>query len=274
MQIDMHSHAFADKIAERAISALNARLNEEYRTGFDGRLATLIGEMKSHAIDRALICQIATKPAQFDVLLDWAEMVRGGEFGEDAAEMIIPTLSVHPEDDARDAHLAETAARGFKGVKLHPYYQGFVLDSPGMIDYFKSVRDNNLFAIIHAGYDAGFPFDEICGPRRILNVLEKVPDLRLMVSHFGGWLDWEEVNRVLIGAPIDIEISMTAGICNIELMRSMLQRHPHDRIYFGSDWPWSSYDRILPVIDSCNLTEEHRRALMGGNAVRFLGISD
>lgn len=272
MQIDIHTHAFADKIADRAIAALHANIAPEHHTLYDGRLASLVAELKKYGFDRAMLCQIATKPSQFEILRDWAEMIRGGEFGPDAAKMIIPTLSVHPGDEKREEHLAEVAARGFKGVKLHPYFQKFELDSPDIIDYFKIVRDNGLFAIIHAGYDIGFPFDEICGPRRVLRVLESVPGLRLMVSHFGGWKAWEEVDRILIGSPVDIEMSMTVGFCEPELIKRMLTRHPLDHLYFGSDWPWSRYDKILPFLDSCDLTPGRRAAIMGGNAARFLGL--
>lgn len=271
MRIDMHTHAFPDKIAERALEAIMAPLPPEYRTKYDGRLSSLISQLKSNGFDKAALCQIATKPAQYGPIIEWSQAIRLGDLGETAARMIVPLPSVHPEDPDREAHLAEVARLGFKGIKLHPYFQRFTLDTPSMLDYFRAVRDNGLFVISHIGYDPGFPFDEICGPRRVVRVLEEVPGLRMMVGHFGGWREWEEASRILFGAPVDIEISMAIGFCEPEFIKTMLQRHPQDHLYFGSDWPWSRYDKTLPFLASCGLDAARMEALMGGNAERWLG---
>ena len=273
MRIDMHTHAFADKIAARALEAIMAPMPAEYRTPYDGRLATLVAQLKANGFDKAVLCQIATKPAQYGPILAWSEAIRRGEFGEDAARMIVPLPSVHPEDPDRVARLAEVARLGFPGVKLHPFFQHFTLDTPEMLDYFRAVRDNGLFVLSHVGYDIGFPFEDRCGPRRVAHVLEAVPGLRMMIAHFGGWLDWEEASRILIGAPVDIEISMSIGFCAPDLLGDMLHRHPADRLYFGSDWPWSQYGKTLPALAGFGLDEARLSALMGGNAARWLGIA-
>jgi hypothetical protein len=272
LRIDMHTHAFPDKIAAKALEAIMAPMPPKYYTKYDGRLATLVSQLKENGFDKAMLCQIATKPTQYGPILEWSQAIRRGDFGETAAETMIPIPSVHPDDPDREARFAEVAKLGFKGVKLHPYFQRFTLDTPDMLDYFRAVRDNGLFVISHIGYDIGFPFDDLCGPRRVAHVLEAVPGLRLMVSHFGGWLDWEEASRILIGAPVDIEISMAVGFCAPELIKEMLMRHPQDRLYFGSDWPWSQYGVTLPFLDACGLDPARKEALMGGNAARWLGL--
>ena len=272
MRIDMHTHAFADKIAARALEAIMAPMPAQYRTVYDGRLATLVSQLKANNFDKAVLCQIATKPAQYAPILEWSQAIRRGDLGAEAASMIIPIPSVHPADPDREARIAEVAKLGFKGVKLHPYFQRFTLDTPDLLDYFRIVRDNGLFVISHIGYDIGFPFEDVCGPSRVAHVLEAVPGLRMMIAHFGGWLDWKEASRILIGAPVDIEISMAIGFCEPDLFNDMLRRHPQDRLYFGSDWPWSRYDVTLPFLASCGLDPVRMEALMGGNAARWLGL--
>lgn len=270
MKIDMHTHAFADRIAGRALASLMSHMPAEYHTGFDGRLGTLVAQLRKHGFDRAVLCQIATKPEQFTPILEWSQAIRRGDFGEEAARMIVPLASVHPEDPARYSRIGEVAKAGFKGVKLHPYFQKFILDTPSLVDYCKAVRDAGLFIEIHVGYDIGFPFEDLCGPRRVANLIAKVPGLRFMVTHFGGWLDWDEVNEILIGAPVDLEISMSTGFCRDELLRDMLMRHPADRLYYGSDWPWSDYGKTLPHLQSLGIPADRMEALMGSNAARWL----
>ena len=272
MRIDMHTHAFADKIARHALDSLMSHMAAEYFTKFDGRLPSLVSQLKSHGFDRAVLCQIATKPEHFTPIVAWSKAILAGDFGPDAARMVIPLPSVHPDDPDRYARIAAVARAGFKGVKLHPYFQRFTLDAPGMIDYFKTVADCGLFAEVHCGYDAGFPFEEICGPRRVARVIEAVPHLRFMVTHFGGWQAWDEASRILVGQPIDIEISMSVGMCEPALLREMLMRHPQDHLYFGSDWPWSDHAKVLPFLGECGLPADRMEALMGGNAARWLGL--
>lgn len=272
MRIDMHTHAFADKVARHALDAIMSHLPAEYHTRFDGRLATLVSQLKANGFDHGVLCQIATKPEHFAPIMAWSRAISAGEFGEDAARMMVPLPSVHPDDPDRFAHLAEVARAGFKGVKLHPYFQRFVLDDPKLIDYFRAVRDCGLFAEVHVGFDIGFPFDDLCCPHRIVNVIEKLPDLRFMVTHFGGWLAWEEASRLLIGQPVDIEMSMAIGFCEPAKIKEMILRHPEDRLYFGSDWPWSDYAVTLPFLESCGLPASRIDALMGGNAARWLGL--
>lgn len=270
MRIDMHTHAFADRIAERALSSIMSNMPKEHWTKYDGRLSTLVEQLKQHGFDRAVLCQIATKPEHFEPIMEWSKAIRGGVFGEDAARMLEPLPSVHPDDPERFRRISDVAKAGFKGVKLHPFFQKFTLDSPQLLDYYRAVRDAGIFIEIHAGFDIGFPFEDLCGPERVANVIEKVPGLRFMVTHFGGWLDWDRVSSILIGAPVDIEISMSIGFCPEEQLKDMLLRHPAEHLYFGSDWPWSDYDKTLPFIEKCGLPHSRFEALMGGNAKRWL----
>ena len=272
IRIDMHAHAFADGLAPRAIAALNARVPADLRTPYDGRLSSLVFELKSHGFDKAMLCQIATKPAQFKPILEWSRAVRDGVFGEDAAMMLSPLPSVHPEDPDVHAHIAQVGNEGFLGLKLHPYYQEFVIDSPKMLDYFRAVRDTGMFITVHTGRDSGFPPMDLCGPKRVLNVLEKVTGLRMLVTHFGGWLDWEEADKYLVGTDADLEISMTALQCDDALFRRMIDKHPAEHLFFGSDWPWSNYDKVLPYLEGLGLSGERMRLLMGEAAGKFLDL--
>ena len=272
MRIDLHAHAFADTIVERAMAALLAEMPPGYRCE-DGRLGTLAGQLEACGIDAAVICSIATKPTQFDVIMKWSEAIRNGAFGEAAARRAIPFLSVHPEDPERYRHIEQTARAGFKGIKFHPYYQRFELDSPGAIDLMDCARRNGLVVVSHVGFDIAFPHDRLCDPVRVRRLLDALPDLKFVASHLGGWMDWEAAERLLIGQPIDIEISMSMDYLPAGRARELFMRHPADRLYFGSDWPWTRHDEQLARLEALQLPADRMQALMGGNAARLLGLA-
>ncbi len=273
MRIDFHTHAFAETIAAKAMATLEAELPPGVKAFFDGRLGTLVGQLAEHDIDAAVLCSIATRPNQFEPIMRWSRDIRNGVFGAEAARRIVPFLSVHPADPEARKHIAQAAAAGFLGLKIHPYYQQFVLDAPETLDYLRCARDNNLIVVSHTGFDIAFPRERICDPARIARVVGTLPDLRFVATHLGAWEDWDEAERHLIGLPLYIEISYAFDYLADERIRSMLLRHPAERLLFGSDWPWNSHAAALPRVAALGLEPSRLAALMGGNAARLLGLT-
>ena len=88
--IDFHTHAFPDFLAERAITQLQARAHG-YRAFLDGTIPALLRSMDSAGIEKAVVCSIATTPAQVDSIIQWS--------AEIASDRIIPFPSIHPQTD-------------------------------------------------------------------------------------------------------------------------------------------------------------------------------
>ena len=86
--IDFHTHAFPDNLAERVVKMLA----EEGGIGahFDGKVSSLLSSMDSCGIEKSVICNIATKPSQFDTILQWCKKI--------SSERIIPFPCFHPYD--------------------------------------------------------------------------------------------------------------------------------------------------------------------------------
>lgn len=273
MRIDFHTHAFADAIAAKAMATLQAELPPGIEACADGRLGTLVAQLAEHGMDAAVVCSIATRPSQFEPILQWSQAIRDGAFGAETARRIVPFVSVHPADPDAYSRIARAAAAGFLGLKIHPYYQRFVLDAPATLDYLRCARDHNLIVVSHTGFDIAFPRERICDPARIERVVETLPDLRFVATHLGAWEDWDEVERRLLGRALDLEISFAFDYLADDRIRAMLLRHPAGRLLFGSDWPWNSHGAVLPRLAALGLDEPRLAALMGGNAARLLGLA-
>jgi len=74
-------------------------------------------------VDKSVVCSIATKPSQFEPILQWSNEIR--------SKRIIPLLSIHPADSDCAEKVKITKGEGFKGIKLHPFYQEFDIDEGG-----------------------------------------------------------------------------------------------------------------------------------------------
>ncbi len=265
MIVDAHGHAFPDSLAERAIAALTAELVEDdVRAKLDGTIASLIGSMDRAGIDATVVASIATQPKQFGPILEWSKSLQGGR--------VIPLPSVHPDDPEAMARIGIIADAGFKGVKLHPYYQRFLLDEPRMWALYEVMQERGLVLLAHTGFDIAYPRDRICDPVRIAAVLDSFPRLKLIASHMGAWEDWDEVEALLIGRSVYLDTAFVYHWIGPERLRRLLMEHPAEYILFGTDSPWDDQAEVLRQIRELDLPAEREAALLGGNAARLFGL--
>ncbi len=258
--IDFHTHAFPDELAERAMAHLEKEGN--VKAHLDGRINSLIESMDRNGIEKSVICSIATRPAQFQSILQWSKRIR--------TERIIPFPSIHPSDEEFKERLKIVRDEGFKGIKLHPYYQNFYIDDPSVFPLYEEIIKNNLIVVMHTGYDFAFPRIRMADPEKILLVKERFPELKIVTTHLGSWDDWDNVERYLIGKEIYMEISFSLEFLTRERARQMILRHPEGYVLFGTDSPWTDQGRTLELLRSLGLPEKTERAILRENALRLL----
>lgn len=262
MIVDIHTHAFPDSVAARALEKLRS-IAPEAHPYHDGRLSSLGESMRRAGIDCAAVCCVATRPEQFPRILEWCRLI--------ASDRFLPFPSVHPQDPQAVERLRHVALEGFRGVKLHPYYQDFDLDDSKMDPIYACLEETGLIVVMHTGFDIAFPRVRRCDPQRIVRVLSRFPRLRFVAAHLGGWADWDEVEKYLIGRPIFLEISYTLGLLPQERVRSMILAHPRDRVLFGTDSPWQDQKETLDRLRALHLGENWEQAILSANAWRLLG---
>lgn len=261
MLIDAHTHAFPDSIAERAI----ARLEQgNCKARHDGTVSGLLRSMDRAGIDKAILCSIATKPEQFDPIFKWSLSI--------ASDRVIPLVSVHPADPQAREHVRMVAEAGLKGIKLHPYYQGFDLGGEAVMPILEAAEASGVLVVSHTGFDMAFPHDRIADPERVGRLVERFPALRFVATHFGGWRDWAEVRKRLLGRPVAMEISLSLELLSREEAREMILSHPESHLMFGTDSPWSDAVETLQRLRSLDIPAGRLRRMEGENAIRIFGL--
>lgn len=228
MTIDVHAHAFPDKLAEKALTAL-AEHSGDYRPHTDGTIAGLTASMDAAGIDTALIANIATKPAQAEPILAWSRAIR--------SPRIVPLGSVHPAGSGFREEIAAVRKAGLPGIKLHPMYQDFTVDDPALTPFFRAIEEQEQFVLLHAGYDIAFPGDTRAMPYRIARLAERHPRLTIIAAHMGGWQTWDEVLETLAGAPVYLDTSFLEEMAP-EQLKPLVRKHGAGRFVFGTDSPW------------------------------------
>lgn len=262
MIIDVHTHAFPDHLAARAISSLE---NESgIKAYHQGTISSLVHSMDDAGIRRAVICSIATKPSQFAPILAWSKKIR--------SHRIIPFPSIHPEDPDPVEKIKIVHGEGFKGIKLHPYYQGYFLDEQRLFPLYEACAQYQLILVSHTGFDIAYPPEKTADPVRIKKILGQFPDLLFMATHFGGWRDWDNVEKHLIGTPCYMELSFSLEELPAERAKRMIENHLPDYLLFGTDSPWTDQTRALAHLRELDLEPGLMEKILYKNAERLLGI--
>lgn len=257
--IDFHTHAFPDEVAGAAIRALEKC---GATAPLDGRVSSLLASMDEFGVEKSILCSIATKTAQFAPILDWSKKIR--------SERIIPFPSLHPDDPDFADHVRQIKDEGFSGIKLHPYYQDFILDEERYFPLYSRIVEEGLILVVHTGFDFAYKRKSKADPLKILRVLESFPALKIVTTHLGGWDDWEEVRRHLVGKNIYMEISFSIDALGKEAAREMILNHPPQYILFGTDSPWSEQGKVLSLLKSLELGEEREELILRNNALNLL----
>lgn len=258
--IDFHTHAFPDELSERVMKMLEEEGGVKAR--LDGRISTLLSSMDNCGIEESVICNIATKPAQFAPILKWCKKVR--------SERIIPFPSFHPYDpDFRD-RIHEIKQEGFKGIKFHPYYQNFTINEDRLLQVYEEICDEDLILVMHTGFDFAFPQIRIADPEKVVAVMENFPTLKLVTTHLGAWKQWEEVEQMLLGKPIYMEISFSLECLNADAVKNIISNHPKEYVLFGTDSPWTDQQQAVSLLKGLQLGEEIEELIFRENAIRLL----
>jgi len=259
--IDFHTHAFPDELAERVIKMLEDEGG--VKAHLNGTVSALLSSMDACGIEKSVICNIATNPAQFDSILHWCKKIR--------SDRIIPFPSFHPYDPAYSDRIDAIKGEGFKGIKLHPYYQNFTIDEERLFPIYEKICNENLILVSHTGFDFAFPPTRIADPEKILRVIERFPSLKFVTTHLGAWNEWGEVEQFFLGKNIYMEISFALDFLDKDkAIQNIFFNHPPEYILFGTDSPWTDQQETLSLFRGLRLGEEKENLILRENALNLL----
>jgi predicted TIM-barrel fold metal-dependent hydrolase len=269
--IDFHTHAFPDALAPRAVAQLTINAAASgYTPLTDGTVAGLIASMDKAGIAQSVVCNIATNPRQMKKVNDFAISCMENP-------RLIPLGSVNPHatPEEIDTELTRLKTAGIPGIKLHPDYMKVEIDSEKFTPILAACADKNLFVITHAGFDPVEPDHIHCSPDMVLRVVDRHPDLKLVVAHTGGFDREGEVLDKLCGAPVWLDTSLSAvrGAKSPRwgtLCAEILRRHDPSRVLFATDTPWSDPAAEISFVRSLALPDEQTDAILRGNAEALL----
>ena len=260
---DCHVHLYPDGLSPRVIPMLSERFGNP--AAFDGTVAGVKRDMESSGVNAVLNLPVATRPDQVESINQWAE--------ENNSFPVYSLATVHPDTPDLPACLRDLKKRGFLGIKLHPEYQKFFLDDPRMAPVWSTCCDLGLLVMLHAGGERVFSPPFHTSPKTIAALMDRYPGIRLAAAHMGGFQMWDEVEEVLLGRDIWLDLSHCLNWCPDEQIVRMVRAHGTDRVMWGTDAPWQKPSEILKRFYDLPFTREEQRKILWANTCRMLQIT-
>jgi hypothetical protein len=279
LYLDFHLHAFADKIAAKAISTLQHNLQAgglDDTAYSDGTYAATESYFVKNNFS-GVFMPIATKASQMTVVNNWAASVNNTVIRDThfwSYGSVFPIT--HNADELKTvlSELDRIKEIGLRGIKLHPDYQQFFIDDENVYPVYEKCAELGLPILFHAGFDPVSPDVTHATPEREARVLDAFPKLTVILAHMGGEYLWDDAEKLICGRDCYIDTAYCAANMDSVQMERMIKKHGVNRVLFGSDFPWKAPVDIRDKINSLNLCELERSAIFYKNALRLLNINE
>ena len=267
MIIDFHTHAFPQRIAEKAMRNL-AHTAGGVRPNHNGTAEDLLRVVREGGADRAVVLNIATNEKQQHNVNDFA-IETNRTFGG----ALIAFGSVYPSSESAFEELDRLKAAGIRGIKLHPDYQHFFVEEERFFPLYRRIGELGFITVFHAGIDIGYPEPVHCTPQGLAQILPQFGGAPVVAAHMGGWMMWKEVQEHLCGKDVYLDTAFSAGRMPPDYAREIIRLHGADRILLGSDMPWGNTAEEISFVRSLDLTDQETAGILGENGARLLSLA-
>lgn len=202
-------------------------------------------------------------------------------------DRFIPFVSVQAREGERALYDLQIAYEmGACGVgEIFPQAQGFAMDDPFWLKIVEWAIEKNLPITMHVTEPVGHDYlGRIESPlSEYLALVKRYPELKLILSHWGGLLPFYELNPVVKKAFKNVYYDTAASplLYDNKIYRLVVDAVGCDKLFFGSDYPLKIFPRKqtqanfvdgIEEIKHLGLTKKEYNQLMGLNIAKILSL--
>jgi aminocarboxymuconate-semialdehyde decarboxylase len=202
------------------------------------------------------------------------------------------------------AELPSLMASGFAGVEIAASVNGVPLGDDRLAPFWTAAEASGALVFIHPttrgstgpGFDDHYLWNLVGNPMEttvaaahlvLSGVLERHPDLRILLAHGGGavlalrgrlqhgWANLAAAGTRLGEAPAESlrRLYYDTVVFDPNVLRELVAFAGADRVLLGSDYPFDMADaRPADTVAAAGLDPAAEEAILGGNAARLLGL--
>lgn len=246
--------------------------------GYDLSEATLLANMKSYGVTRALISNIdgADMPGVTGCLSQNSANGECARIVGKHPQLLRGLLWCRPTDGKAESlrrfiNMGRPGNPIFVGLKLHPEMNHFPADS-GIVDpYMEICKEFGLPACFHCGADSSES-----SPERIYTLARRFPKVPVVLYHMGFGASHKQAIAVCKQAMTkkDADIYLETAQCSPEAVLEAIATVGADRVIFGTDATYfgkrhySHYENLVATLKA-KLKDTDFQKVVNGNAKRI-----
>lgn len=229
-------------------------------------LPNLTEELDLMQFERAVLHPIAIKLLKPDNMTEhWSDALQRST----VSDRYISFCSVHPLADDPIAQLQGYHRLGYRGLKIHPTMQNIEPDHPKTLSVFQECDRLKIMVFFHAGR-AGIEQENSRKYAEMKHYIQPVKDFPNTTFVFGhsGCRDWREALDI---AKQNKNVWLDLHGQGLNQLKVILDEFDHDRLLFGSDWPFYPIAATLAkILIACDGNKTLRNKILAENAKRLL----
>ncbi len=272
--IDVHTHFMPDQVLRKVwayFDAAGPKVGRAWPIAYRTGEAERVGTLRDFGVLRYASLNYPHKPAMAAWLNEWS-----ADFAA-AQPDCLHSATFYPEPGATE-YVERAIARGASIFKAHVQVGNYDPTDRMLDGVWNALQHSRTPVVIHAG--SGPAPGHFTGPARVRAVLDRFPELTLVIAHmgmpeYGEFLDLcEQFPRV----HLDTTMAFTAFVEQADpFPRDRLDDLVQlgDRVLLGTDFPNIPYSYLeaLQSIVGLGLGDDWCRGVLYGNAAGLFGIS-
>lgn len=264
---DIHTHTYPEAIAEKACASLGKFY--EFIVQGKGTYADLESQAKENNVGGYLLFSVATNAHQVEKvnssIASLAELSRSHGF------KTVGYAGMHQDYPDFEGEINRCIGLGLQGVKIHPDIQAVDINDKRLLPLYEILESKNLPLYLHMGDNR--PMYRYSEPKKLSEVLDDFPRLRVVAAHLGGYKAWSDATELLAGREnVMYDTSSALWAITPEYATELIGKFGSENVMFGTDYPVVNTKEELERFFKLGLTEKEREDILWNNAVRFLGI--
>ncbi|MEG0272248.1 MAG: amidohydrolase family protein [Hydrogenoanaerobacterium sp.] len=258
---DAHTHIYPGKIAEKATENVGSFYGVPMKN--IGYPHSLLESGSKINVLKYLVCSVATTPRQVSSINNFiVEKCK-------KYERFMGFATLHPLQEDWESELERIVQLGLRGVKFHPDFQHFNIDDSTMLPVYKKISQAKLPILFHIG-DERYDFSS---PKRLYNVLQKLPELTCIAAHFGGYCRWEDAARYLLCDNLYFDTSSSLWKLTNDEATGLIHHFGAEKFMFGTDYPMWSHAEELERFLKLKLSDAENERILHGTFEELFEIT-
>lgn len=182
-----------------------------------------------------------------------------------------------PRRSDEDLSALKTAAEwpGFAGIKIHPSFNNISADDDAYIPVWSFAADRDLPIVAHTWSVSSYnPAQKLSTPDKFERFVREFPNVRFVIAHSGGRTGGRLDAVRMVKEYGNVYMDFGGDVYDYRYMEKMERDVPHNKILFGSDYPWLDQRSHLSRVYLSDIPVEFMQKIFRDNALEVYKLEE